>query len=160
MSVIYRVLRGVLFIFICLLVLTVGLGAFSRYFLHRSLYWSTEVPNFLFMWIVFLGSAVAYRDKKHIAFSILLERINPQIRRLVQIIGASILSAFFLFLVVTGTKVVSANLESETEALKIPYGIVYSCVPVSSLLMLLDSLRDVWGGIFRQAEGTHGSAAG
>lgn len=160
MSAIYRVLRGVLFVFICLLVLTVGLGAFSRYFLHRSLYWSTEVPNFLFMWIVFLGSAVAYRDKKHIAFSILLERLNPGIRRLVQIIGASILSAFFLFLLVAGTKVVLTNMESESEALKIPYGIVYSCVPVSSFLMLLDSCREIWERMCGRSKGTHSSAIG
>ena len=52
--------------------------------------------------------------------------------------------AFFAFLLVTGIQVCLANFDSETEALKWPYGIVYACVPISGILMLLDSLSEIW----------------
>jgi TRAP-type C4-dicarboxylate transport system permease small subunit len=96
------------------------------------------------MWIVFLGAAIAYRDKKHIAFSIFVEKLPLRIRNFVEMTTILILTAFFAFLLVTGSKVVLINMASETEALKIPYGIVYAGVPIASFLMLLDSLSQIW----------------
>ncbi|MCC6870084.1 MAG: TRAP transporter small permease, partial [Burkholderiales bacterium] len=45
-------LRFVLFVLIVALVATVSLGVVWRYALGSSLYWATEVPNFLFVWLV------------------------------------------------------------------------------------------------------------
>ena len=84
---------------------------------------------------------IAYREKRHIGFTIFLEKLPPKIRNITKTGGLVILTAFFVFLLVTGTQVVLINLESETEALKIPYGIVYAGVPLSSFLMLLESLE-------------------
>jgi TRAP-type C4-dicarboxylate transport system permease small subunit len=144
MNFIYRCLRFVVFLFTCVLVVIVGAGVFFRYVLHESLYWGTELPNFLFMWIVFLGAAIAYRDKKHLGFSIFVDGLRPRIRDPLKAISILILTAFFVFLLVTGIKVVLQTMGSETEALKIPYGIVYAGVPIASFLMLIDSLAEIW----------------
>jgi TRAP-type C4-dicarboxylate transport system permease small subunit len=136
-------LRFTIFIFISALVIIVGAAAFSRYVLHQSLHWGTEAPNFLFMWIVFLGAAIAYRDKKHIAFDIFVKKLPSQLGTVAEMTSLLILTAFFGFLLVTGVKVVLLNMGSETEALKIPYGIVYASVPISSFLMLLESFREI-----------------
>jgi TRAP-type transport system small permease protein len=144
MNWIYRCLKFIVVLFTCALVIIVGAGAFFRYILHQSLHWATEAPNFLFMWIVFLGAAIAYRDKKHIAFAIFVEKLPLRIRNFVEMTTILTLTAFFAFLLVTGSKVVLINMASETEALKIPYGIVYAGVPIASFLMLLDSLSQIW----------------
>jgi TRAP-type transport system small permease protein len=143
MDWVYRCLRFTVFIFIAVLVVIVGAGAFFRYILHQSLHWATEAPNFLFMWIVFLGAAIAYRDKKHIAFAIFVKKLPSKIRGFVEMASLLILTAFFAFLWVTGCQVVVVNMASETEALKIPYGIVYAGVPIASFLMLLESLDQI-----------------
>jgi TRAP-type C4-dicarboxylate transport system permease small subunit len=144
MDLIYRSLKFIVVIFTCALVIIVGAGAFFRYILHQSLHWATEAPNFLFMWMVFLGAAIAYRDRKHIAFSVFIEKLPAKIRSTIQMTSILILTAFFAFLLVTGSKVVLINMASETEALKIPYGIVYAGVPIASFLMLIDSLAEIW----------------
>jgi TRAP-type C4-dicarboxylate transport system permease small subunit len=144
MHLIYRLLEFTVFLFTCALVIIVAAAVFFRYVLHQSLYWGTELPNFLFMWIVFLGAAIAYRTKKHIAFSIFVAKLPPKIRNSVEMFSLLILASFFAFLLVTGIQVCIANIESETEALKISYGIVYACVPISGILMLLDSLSEIW----------------
>jgi TRAP-type C4-dicarboxylate transport system permease small subunit len=144
MHLTYRCLKFIVVLFTCALVIIVGAGAFFRYVLHQSLHWATEAPNFLFMWIVFLGAAIAYRDKKHIAFAIFVEKLPTKMRSVVEMGGILILTAFFTFLLVTGIKVVWINMTSETEALKIPYGVVYAGVPIAGFLMLLDALGEIW----------------
>jgi TRAP-type C4-dicarboxylate transport system permease small subunit len=49
----------------------------------------------------------------------------------------------FCLSLVTGIQVCLANIDSETEALKWPYGVVYACVPIAGILMLLDSLSEI-----------------
>ena len=144
MKLIYRLLEFTIFLFTVALVIIVATAVVFRYVISQSLYWGTELPNFLFMWMVFLGAAIAYHTKKHIAFSIFVNKLPPKIRNPVEMISLLILAAFFAFLLVTGIQVCLANFDSETEALKWPYGIVYACVPLSGILMLLDSLSEIW----------------
>jgi len=143
MKFIYRFLEFTLFLFTVALVVIVAVAVVFRYVLGQSLYWGTELPNFLFMWLVFLGAAIAYRTKKHIAFSIFVNKLPPKIRNPVEMTSLLILAAFFAFLLVTGIQVCLANIDSETEALKWPYGVVYACVPIAGILMLLDSLSEI-----------------
>ena len=87
MAALYKTLRFVSFALIVALVVSVAMGVFCRYVLQRSLYWATEVPNFLFVWIVFLGAVVAYHEKKHIAFTALVDVVPPRTRAAVEIMG-------------------------------------------------------------------------
>ena len=49
MALLYRVLRVALFILIVALVVAVTMGVTWRYGFGHSLFWATEVPNFLFV---------------------------------------------------------------------------------------------------------------
>ena len=140
MALICRYLRAVIFVLIVALVLSVAGGVFFRYALQQSLYWGTEVPNFLFVWIVFLGAVIAYHEKKHIAFTALVELLQPRSRALVEIFTLVMVLAFFAFLVITGFMVVRQTMGSPSEALKIPLGLVYSCAPLACVLMAIDTL--------------------
>jgi TRAP-type C4-dicarboxylate transport system permease small subunit len=139
----YALLRFVLFALTVALVATVAVGVFWRYALSQSLYWATEVPNFLFVWMVFLGAVVAYREKKHIAFTALLDRMRPANRRWGEIVVHAVVLAFAGFLLATGSLVVRQTMTSPSEALKIPLGYLYSVLPFASVLLSIEALASI-----------------
>ena len=136
-------LRAVLFALIAALVLSVAVGVFYRYVLQWSLFWATEVANFIFVWIVFLGAVVAYHEKKHIAFTALLDRI-PGNRAKVEILGNLLVLGFALFMVFTGLEVVRLTLDRPSEALKLPLGYLYSILPFAFVIIAIDSTVSIW----------------
>ena len=136
-------LRAILFVLIAALVLSVAIGVFYRYALQWSLFWATEVANFIFVWIVFLGAVVAYQEKKHIAFTALLDRM-PKIRGKVEVLANLLVLCFALFMVVTGAKVVALTLDRPSEALKLPLGYLYSVLPFAFVIIAIDASASIW----------------
>jgi len=141
MPIVIRGLRAVLFTLIVALVISVLMGVFWRYALQQSLFWATEVPNFMFVWIVFLGSVVAFHEKKHIAFTALVDALPERLRSCVEIGVMLLIVGFCGFLVVTGSMVSWQTMGSQSEALKMPLGIFYAVLPLTGLLMGLDAVN-------------------
>ncbi len=137
-------LRVVLFVLMLALVSTIVLGVFYRYILQNSLFWATEVPNFLFVWIVFLGAVVAYHDKKHIAFTALHDWMAPRNRAKTEIAVHLLILCFALFLVFTGMIVVRQTMDSPSEALKVPLGYLYTVIPFAFTAISIDSVLSIW----------------
>ena len=137
-------LRVVLFVLMLALVLTIVLGVFYRYALQNSLFWATEVPNFLFVWIVFLGAVVAYHEKKHIAFTALHDWMAPRNKARAEIGVHLLILCFALFLVLTGMTVVRQTMDSPSEALKIPLGYLYSVIPFAFTAISIDAVLSIW----------------
>jgi TRAP-type C4-dicarboxylate transport system permease small subunit len=140
MALLYRVLRVALFILIVALVVAVTMGVTWRYGFGHSLFWATEVPNFLFVWIVFLGTVVAFHERKHIALTVLVEHMPPRLRTGAEIAVLLAILATCAFLLVTGSIVVRDTMGSPSEALKIPQGYLYSVVPIASVLIGIEAL--------------------
>lgn len=150
MNRLIALLRVILFALIAALVLSVAMGVFYRYALHKSLFWATEVPNFLFVWIIFLGAVVAYHEQKHIAFTALLDRMMPRNRAKSEIMIHLLILCFSLFLVVTGIMVVRQTLDSPSEALKMPLGYLYSVLPLAFTTIAVDCAASIWNLINTQ----------
>jgi TRAP-type C4-dicarboxylate transport system permease small subunit len=70
-----RLLDGITVLILVVLLAVVGVQIFARYVLNHSLYWSEELARYLFIYLVFLGAAVALRRDGHIRVSFLVERL-------------------------------------------------------------------------------------
>lgn len=137
-------LRIVIGLLIVTLVASVTVGIFFRYVLSQSLYWATEVPNVLLIWIVFLGSVVAFYERRHIAFTALVELLPPRLSRLVAVLAELIVLGFVLFMTWYGWSIVTQAMSSLSDALKVPRGYFYLCVPISGALMALCSAENLY----------------
>ena len=149
MTFICRMLRVSIGILIAALVTVVAMGVFYRYVLHSSLYWGTEVPNFMLVWIVFLGAVVAFHDNKHIAFTLVGQTIGGRTQVLFEVASALVILTLLVVLTWFGIGVVERTMSSASEALKIPQGYIYACVPVSSALMAIIAVEHLAGALRR-----------
>src|SRR5256885_8745692 len=56
-------------------------GVFSRYVLERTFVWYDEVARASFIWLVFLGAAVAVRRGAHFGLHMFIETLPAHMKR-------------------------------------------------------------------------------
>lgn len=60
------------------------LNVFMRYFLNSPLTWSEEVATTCFVWTIFIGGAVTFRNKAHLGVDIVVKRLPAKARAAIQ----------------------------------------------------------------------------
>ena len=129
---------------VCLLVLmvvVVFLGVFFRYVLNASLVWYDEFASYLLVWLTFYGAVVASYWQRHIGFEMVVDRLQPNPRRIVDFIGETCVLGFQVVLFYYGW-ILTRRMGDET-AVSLPWvkmGWVYSVLPITGGLMLVISL--------------------
>jgi TRAP-type C4-dicarboxylate transport system permease small subunit len=109
-----------------------------------------EVPRFLFVWLVMIGSAAAMQRGQHTVLDYFVNRLTPRGRVLVLVLinGAGI--ALFAYLIKLSLVLVP-NAQLQTSAgLGLPLGWVYAAVPVGSALIILPMLLQIWNALRSQ----------
>lgn len=140
-----KAIDGTLALFMGLIVITMFAQVVFRYLLNNSLPWSEELIRFLFVWLTFLGGAIAIRDKSHIAVEFFVERLPKKFYRISRIISALLISFFTLAMIILGALWMFHSRELRSSALGLPvYLVLYGALPVTSLLGLYYSLQNVW----------------
>jgi TRAP-type C4-dicarboxylate transport system permease small subunit len=113
-------------------------GVVWRYFLVDPLTWSDEIARALFVWLTFIGAAVAVKRGLHSAVSLLgPTAFGKAHRRIMAFIGQFAIGVMGVALVVIGATQTAANFKQMMPVTGIPYGWLYLAVPVSGLLMLI-----------------------
>lgn len=115
----------------------------ARYTDWYHIIWATDVVKVLFLWLVFLGGAVAVKYDAHVRMTMLSDRLAEKegtgkawdlvIRLSPVAIGA--------ILIILGTRLVEISMVRELQTLRISAGYFMTIVPVSGALMIFYSLR-------------------
>jgi len=126
------------------LVADVFLGVFSRYVMHATFQWYDEVARLSFVWMIFLGAAVAVRRGAHFRLSLLVDRLRPAARRRVELVVTLIVIAFAAVLVAGGIAILPVARRQVTDALEISMVWFYGALPVGGALMILFALPHLW----------------
>ncbi len=139
-------LNGLLILAVALLVLDVVWGVFTRYVMGEQANWTEELARFLLVWVSLLGGAVAFGQKSHLGVDYFVEKLHPEIRKLMAVV-AHLLVLFFavsIFLL-GGWQVVSDALilEQTTPALGVKMGHVYLALPIAGVFMTLFTLENI-----------------
>lgn len=126
--------------FVVMFVLGVA-TVFYRFVIQQSLTFPDELIRYLFIWMVLLGSAIAYRRGIHAAISMLTIALPPMIER-VLVFGATLASlGFFFVLVWHGTQLTTVVWPQISPALEISMGWVYAAMPVGGFFLMIYALE-------------------
>jgi len=150
-----NLVEGVLLLMMVLLCADVFLGVFSRYVIGSTFTWYDEIARLLFVWIVFLGSAVGVRRTAHFRLHLLVDRFRPAAGRVAHVFGVLGLMGFGLVLIQQGWKLVELGQFQRTPVMGLSKQYVYGAVPAGGVLIILYSLPHLW----RALRGEPGPAA-
>ena len=148
---------GVMVLLVCM-VLIVFSNVVSRYYLHASLAWSEEVARFMLVWLVFMGSFLAYIHDEHLGLDILVTKFPPLLRKIVGVC-TNLLIIFALYAILEGGYLMMlANFDWLSSAAEIPQGYVYFIVPFTCGLMILQAVLKTYYLLADKKEFQEGSS--
>jgi len=139
-----RLVEGALLLLMIVLCVDVFLGVFSRYVLVRTFTWYDEIARLCFVWIIFLGAAVAVRRGAHFRFHLLVDRLGPVATAAAHRLAVIVIAAFGAVLVWQGWKLVELGQFQQTPVMGLSKGWVYAPVPIGGALMVLFALPGLW----------------
>jgi TRAP-type transport system small permease protein len=130
----------------------------TRYLFGYTAEWSEELARFLFVWVVFLGSALIMGESGHLAVEFVPKYLKSQNKAAGKALDVFILLSSYLFvllLIFQGAKMASVMTFQISPGLQLSMSVVYVVIPLGSALMLLHLIRDTLR-IFKPAGGAKG----
>ncbi|MBZ5486863.1 TRAP transporter small permease [Halomonas aquamarina] len=127
-------------------ILTVLYQVVARNYLKISVSWTDEVAMACFIWSVFIGAAVALRNRKHYVIDI----FPPQFvitQRVLRLFGSLACLPLIYVLIVHGNVLVEMGWRRRSVALGTPMAYLFAALPVAGIAMVLFSLETIYDDI-------------
>jgi TRAP-type C4-dicarboxylate transport system permease small subunit len=151
---------------VCLLAglaVLVCLGVFFRYALNSSLTWYDEFASYMLVWLTFYGCVVVDYRRRHIGFELLVDKLAPLPRRVVDVLAeAAVLGFQFVFFYYGWVLTERMGDETAVSLTWVKVSWINSVLPIAGGLLLLISATRMVGLLFgaKQTHGGHGAWSG
>ena len=116
---------------------------FCRYVLRQPSQWAYEVTVSCYLWLVLLGACYAQRDRSHVVFTLLYDKLPTRGQAFTAFLGNLILFVTFAYSFIPSWQFISFMAIQKTSVLKIGLNIVYAPYIPFLTLMLLYALSDL-----------------
>jgi TRAP-type transport system small permease protein len=130
-------------IMVTILTIMVGLvfgNVVARYVFNSAITWAEEVARFLFVWLTFVGASFGLMRGLHLGMDMVVARLSPRTRSLIEVVNGFIILAFLGVWVVGGVHLIQANLDYMSPATGFSMGLVYMIGPLAAVLMGIEAL--------------------
>ena len=139
-SILFRPIIATLYLIMILITFT---QVIFRYLLDSALPWAGELAIFLFIWIIFLGAAVALIKGVHIGVDIFTSFLSKKFQK-INLIFINFLIIIFCCIIITGSlPLIIDNFYQKSPALEIRLSFIYICIPISMIAMIFISLKKI-----------------
>lgn len=106
------------------MVLIVFLNVILRYFFHSGLTWSEELARYQFVWVVFLGAILAYKDKGHLAVDLLVGVVPKRLQKVLFLLSNAVIIAVLVLLIHGLVRLIYLSQGTLSPALEMPVNIL------------------------------------
>lgn len=112
-----------------------------RFVIKKPLAWTEELAIACLVWLTFIGAAYALSKKAHIGVDFFTKLFPLPVRKVLYTIATIVSLAFYVILVFQGYKLMLTGMNQTTAVLKIPMGVIYSVIPISGLLLIINLIH-------------------
>lgn len=115
----------------------------GRYLFGIGEIWIPDLTRFLFIWMVFLGTALVHLRKKHLVIDFVQLHLPDSLRRAAEACVSAGMLGLAGVLVVVGWRIAQIRMDIPYTGLEIPTGYAYVAVPIAAAVMALTDLADL-----------------
>lgn len=144
----YAVLRAMCFLLMLAMVVIIFTQVIARYAFANSLSWSEEVGRYIFVWITFLGCAMAVRNRQHVSLDMFIKILPVSVQKIALIVSYFSMMIFTAVLIFGGIKFVTRGSHQMSSALEIPMHYVYIVLPVGGVLIFAYLIKNFYEDVF------------
>ena len=143
-KVILKTLKVVTITSFVFLTLLISANVFVRFFPIASLHWFDEIIELLYAYLVFYGAAALWISHEHFGVGDWIEKRikNMRIRYVYRLIIELLVLCFVVIFFYYSLRL-TILARDVTNVFAIPKRVLYSCLPVSGVIMILYSIRDL-----------------
>ena len=123
------------------------LQVFFRWVLNDPLTWSEEAIQLMYVWICYLGWAIAERKDSHIRITAVMNALPEQGQKWLQIFNHILCIVFSVLMVWYGIKLVGVGAKRTAVSFPLNYAVVYLMGPISNFIIIfyeLAGLIECW----------------
>lgn len=126
------------------IVLILGMQIILRMLFKAPTMWAEEVCRYLFIWLLFLGGAVAFSRGGHLIVDVLFIKLPKNIQLLLTFVYYLVIAVFSGYLAYSGLLYALSQWNRPMYTVSwISLGVVDLCIPVGSILTILYILREL-----------------
>ena len=116
----------------------------TRYFFNKPSTVSEELLTYSFTWMALLASALVFGKRDHMRMGFLADKLTGTPRKILEIvIELLVMLLAGSVLVYGGATIMQLTMTQVTASLGIPMGIVYTVVPLSSIIIVFYSILNI-----------------
>lgn len=123
--------------------LIIFLQVVARYVFHNSLSWSEEIGRYLFVWITFIGAALAIPRKAHVSLDSFVKKLPPKAQNFFHLFSYLIMLFFGFIIIKAGIPMLNLGKKQVSAALQLPMIYIYLIIPFSGAIMVYYLLKDI-----------------
>ncbi len=98
--------------------------------------WTEEVSRFLFVWLAFLGTALAVQRNAHVAIHFVADRMGPRLQLVLGLVVRMLVVAFALIMLIYGLRLCMSTRMVST-VLRLPMWMPYAAIPLAGALIVV-----------------------
>lgn len=118
----------------------------ARYIFNSPSTWSEELVGYLFGWSTLFGATIVSGERGHMNIPILVDRMNPPLRKAFHILWEVVAFVFSAaILVFGGIQVSNLAMGQQTSSLGVAVGVFYWAMPICGVVILLYSVLNIVG---------------
>ena len=119
------------------IVLITIMAVWYRYVINNPLSWTEQVCRILFVWSVFAGAGILYRNVLHIAIDMFVLMLPPGAQKAIEWINSALMLFVGVMMVVFGGQISIGTLDQTFGALEISPASFYAAAPYCGLLIIV-----------------------
>ncbi|MGH4137340.1 TRAP transporter small permease [Clostridium sp.] len=119
------------------------ISVFLRYLFSITFIWSEELVSMIFITFSFLGCVVAIKEKEHISVDFLVKKFPFLIQKVAEILVIVIIIVMQAIIIKYSIGWIQTTGGCLSAGLRIPLGIYYSIMPISSTFIIIYEVLEI-----------------
>lgn len=140
-KILNRVVDALSVVVLIFVTIAVFVSVASRYFFKTPLEWSEEMARYAFIWLVFLGVAMAEKTGDHFRIEYFVHKMTPKTKLIVDIFLNTLIFVTLYLLFVESLGYYRQGKSGISTVLQIPLNYIYIALPVSVVLTFLNRIE-------------------
>jgi TRAP-type transport system small permease protein len=131
------------------LITSLSLEVFFRYVLNNPSPELFELSIYCFVWVIYLGGALATRYNQHIRFDLIYRSLPEKVRLVLDIVFDLLINGVFLVLLFPAIRYTIQLYPIKASALRIPWTFLLLVFPIFLALVLIHNFTTIVKNILR-----------
>lgn len=130
-----RMERAVTSLIFCAMMIVVTAQIIMRYILNRPLLWSEEFARYVYVWLVFIGAAYCVTQNKHVAVTLVTDRLPVSVQKALKITCNLLVAAALIYMLPHSIRYAGKQSSLLSGCMQIPMSCVFAAIPAGYMLI-------------------------